>query len=1128
MEKSLALVFLVIYASIYMTECSLSTLTCNILPSCASLQKCQTCLLKVAGATRLIPTKISLTENSELGFLVDGPMILYSHVELLCSGRSHCGYMKLDRSGAPITQDVTSKQFVEIDGAQHHCLVKASVSHTASCAACLMETSETEMMGHFLVQIPQSHHTLYHVYVLYTSKEPSKIVVSCQLRQFCHGLTVILPTNDCDSFRKSVPVKGMNRLPLESYGSHRLGEKVALYDTDTRSDAAQLFVDAIKQLTTVDRYCFHASSVRNNTKFCTTCMLSEKDRIILAVRTATVDQVEASEANKKSSVEHLFCLFTNEKVDWENLKSVCGDSKDSEPDRHRAPEKQQPRVSSCGTITPVGSGNDYFVPFDSQFYSFINKPIVKRLGNQIRNAELCFWVQEERKQKEQPDCLNCLFKQGMKLELSLSAALLTITNSKVLDCVEDHSQYGAQHHCLVKASVSHTASCAACLMETSETEMMGHFLVQIPQSHHTLYHVYVLYTSKEPSKIVVSCQLRQFCHGLTVILPTNDCDSFRKSVPVKGMNRLPLESYGSHRLGEKVALYDTDTRSDAAQLFVDAIKQLTTVDRYCFHASSVRNNTKFCTTCMLSEKDRIILAVRTATVDQVEASEANKKSSVEHLFCLFTNEKVDWENLKSVCGDSKDSEPDRHRAPEKQQPRVSSCGTITPVGSGNDYFVPFDSQFYSFINKPIVKRLGNQIRNAELCFWVQEERKQKEQPDCLNCLFKQGMKLELSLSAALLTITNSKVLDCVEDHSQCHPLRDVPIAMCRYEKELQLLALEESKMDVIPDLDLNKEPPPDRHTFALKKSKRDVIPDLDLNKEPHPDRHTLTLEESTRDVIPELDLNREPPPDRHSSRVEPEKTTSYFTGTTPLVIHFNLDEEIELFKCYECVLRYKEVLLMSVKRAYLWITNNAKGINHLSLCSKLCPIKHVPLQNQFSFENFERLQPLSIKDVVFIFCGDIPLKRDVIPDLDLNKEPHPDRHTLTLEESTRDVIPELDLNREPPPDRHSSRVEPEKTTSYFTGTTPLVIHFNLDEEIELFKCYECVLRYKEVLLMSVKRAYLWITNNAKGINHLSLCSKLCPIKHVPLQNQFSFENFERLQPLSIKDVVFIFCGDIPL
>lgn len=593
MEKSLALLCLVINTSIYTTECSLSTLTCNVVPSSANLQTCQTCLLEVAGATRLIPTDISPTKKSKLVFLVDGPMIFYSHVQLLCSGRTQCGFMELDRSGAPITQDVTSKQFMEKDGAQYHCLMKTRGSHTASCAACLMENSETEMMGHFLVHT-SSRYTLHHVYVLYTSKEPSKIVVSCQSSQFCPGLTVILPTNDCDLFRKSVPVKGMNRLPLESYGSHRLGEKVALYDTDSKNNAAQSFVSAFKQLATMDRYCFNASSVKNNKEDCTKCIINTMNYVILAVQTAPVDQVEAS------SVQHLFCLSTSEKVDWENLKSLCGNSRDSEP--------------------------------------------------------------------------------------------------------------------------------------------------------------HLDYTTKE------------------------------------------------------------------------------------------------------------------------------------------------------------------------KQSRVSPCGTITPVGSGDDYYVPFDSQFYSFINKPIVERFGNQIRKAELCFWVQEERKQEDQPNCLDCLFAPGMKLELSRSTALLTATKSKVPDCLKDHSQCHHLRDVPIAMCQYEKELQLLALEESNRDVIPDLDLNEEPPPD----------------------PHP------------------------------SRVETErteKTTSYFTETTTSVIHFYLDEEIELFKCYECVLLYNEVLLISVKRAYLWITNNAKGMNDLSLCSKHCRIKQLPSQNQFYFENFERLQPLSINDVIFIFCGDIPLSK---------------------------------------------------------------------------------------------------------------------------------------------------------
>lgn len=43
------------------------------------------------------------------------------------------------------------------------------------------------------------------------------------------------------------------------------------------------------------------------------------------------------------------------------------------------------------------------------------------------------------------------------------------------------------------------------------------------------------------------------------------------------------------------------------------------------------------------------------------------------------------------------------------------------------------------------------------------------------------------------------------------------------------------------------------------------------------------------------------------------------------VIHLELDKEVELFECYECISLHQEVLLISVHRAYLWWTENAKS-----------------------------------------------------------------------------------------------------------------------------------------------------------------------------------------------------------
>lgn len=97
------------------------------------------------------------------------------------------------------------------------------------------------------------------------------------------------------------------------------------------------------------------------------------------------------------------------------------------------------------------------------------------------------------------------------------------------------------------------------------------------------------------------------------------------------------------------------------------------------------------------------------------------------------------------------------------------------------------------------------------------------------------------------------------------------------------------------------------------------------------------------------------------------------------VIHLELDKEVELFECYECISLHQEVLLISVHRAYLYWTENAKSVEGWSLCQDLSFTKQASPRAQFIFGNYHRLQQLSADDVMFIFCGDVIGTRDQPP-----------------------------------------------------------------------------------------------------------------------------------------------------
>ncbi|KAL0586690.1 hypothetical protein ABG067_003678 [Albugo candida] len=193
----------------------------------------------------------------------------------------------------------------------------------------------------------------------------------------------------------------------------------------------------------------------------------------------------------------------------------------------------------------------------------------------------------------------------------------------------------------------------------------------------------------------------------------------------------------------------------------------------------------------------------------------------------------------------------------------------------------------------------------------------------------------LSRTTALLHTVDSSVAESVHLPSSCHVLHDIPMSVCTIEEELT----------------------------RRQHSHRSVDPN------PHP------FPEADEDSMSTL---KQQPAMSSTSKMTAQSSSPSF-GSIITVIHLNKDVNalpLNLFNCATCLIIYEEVLLISVELAHVLVTKEDRDVNGFTGCEQVCsfsenskpePVSHI--------EDFRLLHPLSMDDLVSIFCGDIGEKK---------------------------------------------------------------------------------------------------------------------------------------------------------
>ncbi|KAL0585420.1 hypothetical protein ABG067_004770 [Albugo candida] len=196
----------------------------------------------------------------------------------------------------------------------------------------------------------------------------------------------------------------------------------------------------------------------------------------------------------------------------------------------------------------------------------------------------------------------------------------------------------------------------------------------------------------------------------------------------------------------------------------------------------------------------------------------------------------------------------------------------------------------------------------------------------------------LSRTTALLRSGQMRVDECFGFSSSCFTIRDVPVDICKYEEGLMV---------------------PTKARTGLKRAYS-----FDLNIEPDPEIDLMsTLVQ------------------QHSSSLTSESTEEPLLNFDALtrVIHFNKnakDMELNFFRCATCLVVHGEVLLVSVAQAHIWVTKEEKEVKEFVQCVKECSdLMQAEPRTEFEFDDYQQLQPVSVDDLVAIFCGDIEAEK---------------------------------------------------------------------------------------------------------------------------------------------------------
>lgn len=492
----------------------------------------------------------------------------------------------------------------------------------------------------------------------------------------------------------------------------------------------------------------------------------------------------------------------------------------------------------------------------------------------------------------------------------------------------------APYLCLMRHAESHSLSCMSSFKESSGSGIMWSFLSHDPAVYKS-FHLYLLRTHKTLKEITGTYWLGNACPGQTRALSKDVCDSFVETVlgPVKIKSHVSPTSSASYssllqarsRFGHR----SSEDRINIVQKYMNNIEKNLVLSTFCLRTEKVGGASRNCLLCLSAEaKKAIVFMGRSFEGHELFVRETKKKIELyemPYFYYIFSTEEPKLHGIRNeckvTCGDMQFSET------------TSACSALS-------------NRHILSSNQPatIIKRLENQLRKAttlsiqqpNLCIWVSSLTPKK----CFQCL-RQRMENEelftrLSRTTALLRSGQMRVGECFGFSSSCFNIRDVPVDICKYEEGL-----------MVP-------------TKARTKLKRAYS--FDLNIEPDSNLMSTLVQQ-------------------HSSYLTSESTEEPLLNFDALtrVIHFNKnakDMELNFFRCATCLVVHGEVLLVSVAQAHIWVTKEEKEVKEFVQCVKECSdLMQAEPRTEFEFDDYQQLQPVSVDDLVAIFCGDIEAEK---------------------------------------------------------------------------------------------------------------------------------------------------------
>lgn len=486
--------------------------------------------------------------------------------------------------------------------------------------------------------------------------------------------------------------------------------------------------------------------------------------------------------------------------------------------------------------------------------------------------------------------------------------------------------YDKRYQCLLRFSLAHSLSCFRTLKELSGSELMGDFLLRSPLYDHDL-HLFLLFTSKNLKEMTGHYFPGYACNGHSFVLSSDACDSFVENIFPKSdddqrLQRSPSPKRAKAEFLQRYGLSMSKEIRENHPEIVRQIEETLGMEYHCFRTTLAAGKSGSCLSYLSDTIGKTTLFMGRSFKDRTGSTNEQNGSQKLYFYYILLPPKSGDQQFRSsgACG-----------AVEYAQSKDECSSLLNQHLFVSPQYAPKAKRFKSLSAKPT----SPSTQQPSLCIWIFSVTPQ----DCLIWLHEtldtSASLTMLSRTTALLHTVDSSVAESVHLPSSCHVLHDIPMSVCTIEEELT----------------------------RRQHSHRSVDPN------PHP------FPEADEDSMSTL---KQQPAMSSTSKMTAQSSSPSF-GSIITVIHLNKDVNalpLNLFNCATCLIIYEEVLLISVELAHVLVTKEDRDVNGFTGCEQVCsfsenskpePVSHI--------EDFRLLHPLSMDDLVSIFCGDIGEKK---------------------------------------------------------------------------------------------------------------------------------------------------------